>query len=71
MQYIGESEQTLAIRFGQHKGYVRRRKQLDKATGFHFDFLDMQVTIVEKNHSPDPVYRKEREKIYINLFMEA
>ena len=29
---------------------------------------DMQVAIIEKIHSTDPVYRKEREKMYINLF---
>ena len=29
---------------------------------------DMQVTILEKIHSPDPNFRKEREKMYIALF---
>ena len=72
MQYIGESEHTLAVRFGQHKGYVRRR-EFDKATRSHFNqrghcLSDMQVAVVEKIYSSDPVYRKEREKMYINLF---
>ena len=31
-QYIGETEQTLSQRFGQHRGYVRNKK-LDQATG--------------------------------------
>ena len=71
-QYIGESEKSLAVRFGQHKGYVRNKK-LDQATGFHFnqrghDVADMQVLIIEKIHSTDGAFRKEREKMYINLF---
>ena len=71
-QYIGESEKSLAVRFGQHKGYVRNKK-LDQATGFHFnqrghDIADMQVLIIEKIHSTDGAFRKEREKMYINLF---
>ena len=72
MQYIGESEKSLAIRFGQHKGYVRNRN-FEQATGAHFNLkghimADMQVTILEKIHSPDPNFRKEREKMYIALF---
>ena len=72
MQYIGETEKSLAIRFGQHKGYVQNRK-FAQATGSHFNqrghcLSDMQVTIVEKIHSKDPNYRKEREKMYINIF---
>ena len=72
MQYIGESEKSLGTRFGQHKGYVRNR-EYDKATGSHFNqrghcMSDMQVAIIEKIKSNDPVYRKEREKMYINLF---
>ena len=31
-QYFGGTEKTLAIRFGQHRGYVRN-KELQKATG--------------------------------------
>ena len=71
-QYIGESEKSLAIRFGQHKGYVRN-KNFEQATGSHFNqrghcMSDMQVLILEKIHSTDGAYRKEREKMYINLF---
>ena len=71
-QYIGESEKSLATRFGQHKGYVRNKK-FDQATGAHFNqrghcITDMQVMIIEKIHSTDGAYRKEREKMYINLF---
>ena len=72
MQYIGESENSLATRFGQHKGYVKNQK-FDQATGTHFNLKghclsDMQVTIIEKIHSKDPNHRKERERMYIALF---
>ena len=71
MNYIGESGLSLATRFGQHKGYVRNR-ELDKSTGYHVNqrghcLSDMQVAILEKIHQPDPVYRKEREKMYIKF----
>ena len=72
MQYIGETGKSLATRFGQHKGYVRNR-MLDQATGAHFNLRghcvsDMQVIILEKIRSPDEAFRKEREKMFINLF---
>ena len=72
MQYIGETGNTLAKRFGQHKGYVRNR-QLEQATGFHFNqrghnMADMKVTILEKIRSLDPNIREAREKMYISLF---
>ena len=62
----------MAVQFRQHKGYVRNKK-LDQATGFHFnqrghDIADMQVLIIEKKHSTDGAFSKEREKMYINLF---
>ena len=41
-QYIGETEKTLAIRFGQHRGYVRN-KDLQKATGAHFNKTGHQM----------------------------
>ena len=51
-QYIGESEKSLAIRFGQHKEYVRN-KNFEQATGSNFNqrghcMADMQVLILEK-----------------------
>ena len=62
----------MATRFGQHKGYVRNR-MLEKATGSHFNLKghcisDMQVVILEKISSPDEAFRKEREKMFINMF---
>ena len=47
MQYIGESEKSLATRFGQHKRYVKNWK-FDKATDAHFKgycLSDMQITL--------------------------
>ena len=71
-QYIGETEKTLAIRFGQHRGYVRN-KELQKATGAHFNqaghqMADMKITILEKVKSADPQLRKIRESHYIQKF---
>ena len=68
-QYVGETEKTLSQRFAQHRGYVRN-KQLDKATGAHFNLpghqmSDMKVTIIEKVFSEDPQLRKARESHYI------
>ena len=72
LQYIGETGNSLATRFGQHKGYVRNR-MMEKATGSHFNLKghcisDMQVVILEKIRSPDEAFRKEREKMFINMF---
>ena len=72
MQYIGETERSLQERFSEHKHYVTS-KQTTKATGFHFNqpghsISDMQVTILEKVHSLDPLMRKEREDLYIRKF---
>ena len=71
-QYIGESEKTLAIRFGKHRSYVNC-KQEDKATGAHFNLpghqlSDMRVSIIEKVYSNDPMMRKVRETHHIRKF---
>ena len=68
-QYVGQSEKTLSIRFGQHRGYVRN-KNLDKATGHHFNLpghslADMNVSIIEKVHTPDAMMRETRESHFI------
>ena len=72
MQYIGESERSLQLRFSEHRGYVIN-KHLAKATGAHFNLpghsaSDMKVTILEKVHSMDPLVRKEREELFIRKF---
>ena len=46
---------------------------LEQATGSHLNskghcIIDMQVVILEKIRSPDEAYRKEREKMFINIF---
>ena len=71
-QYIGESERSLKERFLEHKGYVNNNV-LSKATGAHFNLKghkisDMELTIVEKIFNPDPQFRKQREKMYVNKF---
>ena len=71
-QYIGETEKTLSIRFGQHRGYVRN-KDMDKTTGEHFNrpghkMADMKITIVEKVKSTDPQLRKTRESYFIQKY---
>lgn len=71
-QYIGETEKTLAIRFSQHRGYVRNR-DTQKATGEHYNkaghkISDMKITILEKLVSKDPQLRKIRESYYIQKF---
>ena len=71
VQYVGESERTLNLRFSEHKGYAVNRK-LQKVTGAHFNekghkVSDMRVTILEKVFSTDENVRKEREHHYINI----
>ena len=51
-------------------GYVRN-KQLNKATGKHFNegghkISDMTITVLEKVYNNNPLYRKQREKMWIN-----
>ena len=71
MQYVGETYKRLKDRFLQHQGYVRSNK-ITKATGQHFNLpghslSDMRITAIEQIHSNDHMYRKVREKMYINL----
>ena len=62
----------LKERFGEHKGYVNS-KTLSKTTGFHFNskghsVSDMEITILEKVFNPNPQFRKQREKLYIQKY---
>ena len=59
IQYIGETGNSLATRFVQHKGYVRNR-MLEQATGAHFNLRGHCVS--------DMSVVKEREKMFINIF---
>ena len=68
-QYVGENGRTLALRFSDHRGYVRNEK-FDKPTGEHFNLpghnlADMKISIVEKVLSSDPNMRKIRESHFI------
>ena len=67
--YVGETGRTLALRFSDHRGYVRNEK-FDKPTGEHFNLpghklADMKISIVEKVLSSDPNMRKIRESHFI------
>ena len=71
-QYIGETDRCLKERFSEHKGYVNNN-MLTKATGAHFNqaghrISDMEITVIEKIFNPDPQFRKQREKMFINKF---
>ena len=60
---------SLKERFSEHPGYVTNQN-ITKATGHHFNLpghkvSDMTVTIIEKKHSRDELFRKEREKLFI------
>ena len=66
---MGETEKTLGVRFGQHRGYVRNKK-IEKATGYHFNqpghsISDMRISVMEKVWADDPFMREERETHYI------
>ena len=72
MQYIGETGRYAKDRFREHIGYVEN-KQLEKATGEHFNLKghsvsDMEFVVLEKVYSSDPGVRKERESLYIKNF---
>ena len=71
-RYIGESERSLKDRISEHIGYART-KNADKTTGKHFNLpghtvANLTATILEKVHSDDIFYRKERETFFIRKF---
>ena len=56
----------------QHRGYVNNRN-LNQPTGYHFNqpghsISDMRITVLEKVKHKDELYRREREKYFINKF---
>ena len=72
MQYVGETGRVAKDRFREHIGYVEN-KQLEKATGWHFNqrghsVSDMEFAVIEKIFSQDPGVRKERESLFIKNF---
>ena len=71
-QYIEETDRSIKERFLEHKSYVTSRL-LSKATGRHFNepghsVSDMTLTVLEKIFNLNPLYRKQREKMWINRF---
>ena len=72
MQYIGETGRYAKDRFKEHISYVEN-KQLEKATGEHFNLKghsvsDMEFVVLEKVFNLDPGVRKERESLFIKNF---
>ena len=66
-QYIGMTT-DFRDRIYQHLGYVRNHIQA-RATGAHFNLAghgmkNMKFTILEQVRSNDPLYVREREKLY-------
>ena len=71
-RYIGETERNFKERVKEHLGYVRTKK-LNQPSGLHFNLPghnmhNMKFTIMEKVKSNDPIYRREREKYFIDKF---
>ena len=70
--YIGESKRSLKSRLADHRGYINKEK-IETATGAHYNqprhqLSDMSVTILEKSRKEEDLYRKQREKYFINFF---
>ena len=71
-RYIGESKRSLKSRLADHRGYINKEK-IETATGAHYNqprhqLSDMSVTILEKSRKEEDLYRKQREKYFINFF---
>ena len=71
-RYIGESKRPLKYRLADHRGYVSNL-HTDKATGAHFnlpghDLSHLTITIIEKQKNENDIYRKERERYFINKY---
>ena len=71
-RYIGESKQSIKHRLAEHRGYIVNNR-VDKATGAHFNspghsLANMKCTVLDQEKFNDTLYRKEREKCFINKF---
>ena len=71
-KYIGESERSLKCRLADHRGYVDNGL-INTATGSHFNqpghsLSNLSITIIEKQKNKSGIYRKERERYFINMF---
>ena len=72
MDYVGISTRPYSRRMQEHLGYIRN-KNLDKATGHHFNqpghtIAKVQMTILELCHTKDPMVLGVREQHYVKLF---
>ena len=70
--YIGETGRIMKHRLAEHRGYVNNQV-LSVSTGEHFNLpghslANIKVTIIEQVKKNDIMYRKEREKYFINKF---
>ena len=70
-EYIGQTGRTLAIRVGEHLGYVRNKT--NDPTGVHFNLpghnlSDMEVSVLEKVFTNSKIYREQRESLWIREF---
>ena len=71
--YIGETERKFAERFGDHRGYVKR-KEIDQVCGYHFNqkghsYEDMNPVIIEEVIPKNDNYlRMKRERYWINEY---
>ena len=70
--YIGESGRLLKNRLSDHRGYITNQV-LNVSTGDHFNLpghslANVQITILEQVKKNCTMYRKEREKYFINKF---
>ena len=68
-RYIGETERRLKDRLADHRAYVTS-KVVTQPTGAHFNLpghsvANLTVTILEKVKNKCAIYRKERERFYI------
>ena len=71
-KYIGETKRMLKYRFADHRGYVSNC-DTNTATGAHFNSpghsqANMKISIIEQIKKKDDLYRKQREKYYIEKF---
>ena len=71
-KYIGETGRILKFRLADHRGYVNNNVT-SQATGAHFNrpghsLANMKILILEQVKKRDPLYRKEREKYFIQKF---
>ena len=71
-KYIGEKGRIIRNRLSEHRGYVNNQL-VSVSTGEHFNLpghslANMKITIIEQVKKNDIMYKKEREKYFINKF---